>query len=101
MELPFRVVSQRQTPPNFERAGGPGLNLGCPIFARSHRAKVGLRGKLEPWKGTMTSRTTNISPSRRISLAKRAEVSEVPGEELSVGGDVVVRDKLKDVPEIC
>ena len=23
------------------RAGGPGLNLGCPIFAQSYRAKVG------------------------------------------------------------
>jgi plasmid stabilization system protein ParE len=29
-------------------AGGPGLKLGRPIFAQSHRAKVGIRAKLEP-----------------------------------------------------
>ena len=30
------------------RTGGPGLKFGCPIFAQSHRAKVGIRAKLEP-----------------------------------------------------
>jgi len=49
-------------------AGGPDLKLGCPIFAQSHRAKVGIRAKLEPSQHPQTGSSDQAPSATRKSL---------------------------------